>query len=50
MALYPVGIVPLTLQMDTLFTPALKEDQSFYLSIYLRTLFIYYIYYIIISY
>ena len=34
MALCPVGIGSLTLRTDTLFTPASKEDRSFYLSIY----------------
>ena len=35
LALCPVGIGSLTLQTNTLFTLALKEVQSFYLSIYL---------------
>jgi len=34
MVLCPVDIEPLTSRTDTLFTPALEEDQSFYLSIY----------------
>jgi hypothetical protein len=35
MALCPVDIGPLTLRTNTLFTPALQKDRSFYLSYYL---------------
>jgi hypothetical protein len=35
MSLCPVGTGPLSRRTDTLFTPASKEDRSFYLSIYL---------------